>query len=291
MHTTILVTGATGTVGREVVKQLSMLDGDIRVRAGVHSIIKGENLKRLPGVEIVEMDFEDPDSLHAAFTHVDKVFLITPFAADQIQMAKTLVDEAREAGVKHIVKLSVIGADAEPGLALGRWHREIEKYIENSGFSYTFLRPTSFMQNYINYNADSIKKEGRFYGATGEGKVGWVDARDIAAVGVEALTNDDHIGKAYDITGGEALSNYEVAQLMGEVTGKPVNYVDVPDEAAKKGMTDHGVPGFMADAMIEVYREYRAGKSNETTDTVERVAGRKPHTMRQFLQDHKECFV
>ncbi|WP_276497860.1 SDR family oxidoreductase [Pontibacter litorisediminis] len=291
MHTTILVTGATGTVGREVVKQLSMLSGEIRVRAGVHSIIKGENLKRLPGVEIVEIDFEEPDSLHAAFTHVDKVFLITPFAADQIQMAKTLVDEAKKAGVRHIVKLSVIGADATPGLELGRWHREIEKYIEDSGIKYTFLRPTSFMQNYISYSADSIKHEGKFYGATGDGKVGYVDARDIAAVGVEALTKDEHIGKAYDITGGEALSNYEVAQLLGEVTGKRVDYIDVPDAAAKKGMTDHGVPDFMADAMIEVYREYREGKGSETTDTVERVAGRKPHTMRQFLQDHKDCFV
>ncbi|TPE44714.1 SDR family oxidoreductase [Pontibacter mangrovi] len=291
MHTTILVTGATGTVGREVVKQLSMVEGDLRVRAGVHSLIKGENLKRLPGVEIVEMDFEDPDSLHAAFTHVDKVFLITPFAADQIQMAKTLVDEAKKAGVKHIVKLSVLGADAGNGLELGRWHREIENYIEDSGIAYTFLRPTSFMQNYINYNADSIKKEGKFYGATGDGKVSYVDARDIAAVGVEALMGEEHIGKAYDITGGEALSNYEVAQLMGEATGKQVDYMDVPDAAAKKGMTDHGVPDFMADAMVELYREYREGKGEPTTDTVEKVTGQKPHTMRQFLQDHRDCFV
>ncbi|MCX2738611.1 SDR family oxidoreductase [Pontibacter anaerobius] len=291
MHTTILVTGATGTVGREVVKQLSMLEGDIRVRAGVHSIIKGENLKRLPGVEVVEMDFEDPESLHAAFTHADKVFLITPFAADQIQMSKTLVDEAKKAGVKHIVKLSVIGADVEPGLQLGRWHREIEKYVEDSGIRYTFLRPTSFMQNYINYNAESIKKEGRFYGATGDGKVSYVDARDIAAVGVEALMSDEHVGKSYDITGSEALSNYEVAKLMSEVTGKQVDYMDVPDAAAKKGMTDHGIPDWMADAMIEVYSLYRSGKGAETTDTVERVTGRKPHTMRQFLEDHKDCFV
>lgn len=160
MHTTILVTGATGTVGREVVKQLSMLDGDIRVRAGVHSVIKGENLKRLPDVEIVEMDFEEPESLHAAFTHADKVFMITPFAHDQVEMAKTLVDEAKKAGVKHIVKLSALGAEAEPGIQMGRWHREIEKYVENSGISYTFLRPASFMQNYINYNAESVEKEG-----------------------------------------------------------------------------------------------------------------------------------
>lgn len=291
MHTTILVTGATGTVGREVVKQLSMLDGDIRVRAGVHSVITGENLKRLPDVEIVEMDFEEPDSLHAAFTHADKVFMITPFAHDQVEMAKTLVDEAKRAGVKHIVKLSALGADAEPGIQLGRWHREIERYIEDSGISYTFLRPASFMQNYINYNAESIKKEGKLYAPTGDGKVSYVDARDIAAVGIEALTGNGHSGKAYDITGPEALSNYEVAHLMSEVTGKQIEFVDVPEPAAKKAMTDQGTPEWMADALLELYRIHSAGHSSKVTNTVEEIAGRKPHTMRQFLQDHKDCFV
>lgn len=291
MHTTILVTGATGTVGREVVKQLSMLDGDIRVRAGVHSIIKGENLKRLPGVEIVEMDFEDPDSLHAAFTHVDKVFLLTPFAPDQVQMAKILIDEAKKRGVKHIVKLSVIGADAEPGLQLGRWHREVEQLIEESGISYTFLRPISFMQNYVNYNAESIKEEGKFYGASGDGKMSLVDARDIAAVAVEVLTGEGHEGKAYDITGPEALSNYEVAQLLSEVTGKQVDYIDLTEAAIKQGMTGTGMPDTMANAMVELYTLQKEGKLTQTTDTVEKIVGRKPHTMRQFLQDHRDCFV
>lgn len=274
-----------------MVKQLSMLDGDIRVRAGVHSIIKGENLKRLPGVEIVEMDFEDPDSLHAAFTHVDKVFLLTPFTLDQVQMAKTLIDEARKAGVKHIVKLSVIGADAKPSLQLGQWHHEVEQYIEESGISYTFLRPISFMQNYVNYNADTIKEEGKFYGASGDGKMSLVDARDIAAVAVEVLTGEGHEGKAYDITGPEALSNYEVAQLLSEVTGKQVDYIDLTEAAIKQGMTSSGMPDTMANAMVELYTLQKEGKLTQTTDTVEKIVGRKPHTMRQFLQDHRDCFV
>ncbi len=274
-----------------MVKQLSMLDGDIRVRAGVHSVIKGENLKRLPDVEIVEMDFEEPESLHAAFTHADKVFMITPFAHDQVEMAKTLVDEAKKAGVKHIVKLSALGAEAEPGIQMGRWHREIEKYVENSGISYTFLRPASFMQNYINYNAESVEKEGKFYQPTGDGKVSYIDARDIAAVGIEALTSDGHAGKAYNLTGPEALSNYEVAQLMSEVTGKRVEFTDVPEPAAKKTMVDQGTPEWMADALLELYRVQRAGHASKVTGTVEEITGRKPHTMRQFLEDHKEAFA
>ncbi|MDX5438460.1 MAG: SDR family oxidoreductase [Pontibacter sp.] len=291
MHTTILVTGATGTVGREVVKQLSMHDGDIRVRAGVHSIIKGENLKRLPEVEIVEMDFEDRESLHAAFTHVDKVFMITPFVKDQVHMAKTLVDEARKAGVKHIVKLSAMGADSEPSIQLGRWHREIEKYIEDSGIAYTFLRPSSFMQNFVNYNAESIKRDGKIYMPTGNGKIGYIDVRDIAAVGVEALTGEGHEGKAYELTGPDAISNKEVAEILSEETGKKVEFVDVPADAARKSMIAQGTPEWMVDAMMELYSVYKSGNSGEVFDSVQAVTDKKPHTFRQFAHDYKECFV
>lgn len=291
MHTTILVTGATGTVGREVVKQLSMHESDLRVRAGVHSVIKGENLKRLPGVEIVEMDFEDQESLHAAFTHVDKVFLITPLVKDQVNMAKALVDEAKKAGVKHIVKLSAMGADSEPGIQLGRWHREIEKYIEDSGIAFTFLRPSSFMQNFVNFNAESIKHNGKLRLPTGKGKVGYIDVRDVAAVGVEALTGEGHEGQIYELTGPEAISNKEVADILSEVTGKEVEYMDVPEDSARKTMQEQNTPEWMANALMELYSVFKGGYSNQVFDTVQAVTDKKPHTFRQFAQDYKECFV
>ncbi len=290
MHTTILVTGATGTVGREVVKQLSMYDGDIRVRAGVHSVIKGENLKRLPDVEIVEIDFQDKESLHAAFTHIDKLFLITPMAEDQLEMAKTLVDEAKKTGVKHIVKLSAMGADMEPGIQLCRLHREIEKYIEDSGIKYTFLRPTSFMQNFVNYSADEIKNEGKIYQPTGDGKIGYVDARDVAAVGIEALMGNGHEGRIYELTGPEAISNSEVAQILSEVTGKRIEFIDITNDEARKAMTNQEMPGWMIDTMIELYEVYKSGNANQVFDTVQAVTNRKPHTFRQFAKDYKECF-
>ena len=290
MHNTILVTGATGTVGREVVIQLSIMD-DVRVRAGVHSIIKGENLKRLPDVEVVEMDFKDRDSLHAAFTHVDKVFLITPFSNDQVEMAKTLIDEARAAGVKHIVKLSVIKADAVPETMIGRWHREVEKYIEDSGIAYTFLRPSSFMQNFANYDAASIKNDGRFYHTTGNGQVSYIDVRDIAAVAVEALTGSGHEGKTYELTGPEALSNQEAAEIIGEATGSQVEFVDVPEEAARNSMLQQHMPEWMVDAMLELEQGYKQNRFSETTDTVEQLAGRPPHSFRHFAQDYRECFI
>lgn len=290
MQQTILVTGATGTVGREVIKQLSMVEG-VRVRAGVHSVIKGENLKRLPDVELVEIEFTDPESLHAAFTHADKLFLITPFTDNQVEMAKKLVDEAKEAGVKHIVKLSALGADEEPGLQLGRWHKEIEEYVVQSGIPFTFLRPASFMQNLVNYNSSTIKEANIFYMSSGDGRVGYIDSRDIAAVGVELLTGEGHEGMVYDLTGPEALSADDMAAVISEVTGKPVKYVDVPEENARETMQQENVPGWMIDTMMELHGYYKEGNGDYVTDTVEELIGRKPHTFRQFVQDYKACFI
>ncbi|MER2996188.1 SDR family oxidoreductase [Pontibacter populi] len=290
MQQTILVTGATGTVGREVVKQLSMLDG-IRVRAGVHSVIKGENLRRLPDVEVVEMEFTDPDSLHAAFTHADKVFLVTPFSEGQVEMAKKLIDEAKKRGVKHIVKLSAIGAGDENAIQLCRWHRDIEQYIEQSGIPYTFLRAASFMQNFENYSSPTIKSEGKIYMPTGDGKVAYIDARDIAAVAIAVLTNDGHENKIYDLTGPEAISVSEVADTISLVTGRQVDFVDVPEEDARKSMQQQQTPDWMINSLLELYGQHRAGKSAEVNSSVEELTGHKPHTFRQFVKEYKECFV
>ncbi|MFD2246078.1 SDR family oxidoreductase [Pontibacter ruber] len=289
MQETILVTGATGSVGREAIKQLSMQD--VKVRAGVHSIIKGENLKRLPGVDVVEMEFTNPDSLHAAFTHVDRVFLVTPFTEGEVEMAKILIDEAKKRGVKYIVRLSAMGADAEPGIQLGRWHREVEAYIEKSGIPYTFLRPAGFMQNLVNYNAGSIVEEGKFYSPVGQGKVGFIDTRDIAAVAVEVLTSERHEGLAYELTGPEALSHDEMASILSEVTGRQITFVDVPEEAARKAMAAQNMPDSIINAMLELYGIYKAGYSSRITDMVAQVTGRAPHTFRQFAHDYRECFI
>lgn len=289
MQTTILITGATGTVGREVVKELSVLGEDVRIRAGVHSVVKGENLKRLPGVELVEVEFDEPESLEAAFTHIDKLFLITPFTENQVAWCKTLVDKAKSSGVKHIVKLSALGAGSEPGITLGNWHREMEEYIEESGIPYTFLRPASFMQNFSNYSGESIKQQGKFYQPTGEGKAGYVDVNDIAKVAVQVLLTEGHENKIYTLTGPEALSNAEIAQILSEVTNNEVSFVDVPEDAARQVMVEQ-MPGWMADAMLELYALQRAGQASTVDDTIEIVTGDKPNTFRDFALTHKSAF-
>ncbi|MCC9165986.1 SDR family oxidoreductase [Pontibacter harenae] len=288
MEGTVLVTGAMGTVGHEVIKQLAVRDG--KVRAGVHSIIRGENLKRLPNVEVAEIDFKNPDSLHAAFTHIEKVFLLTPFTPDQVEMAKVLVDEAKRAGVKHIVRLSVMGADAEPGIQLGRWHREAEEYIKQSGIAYTFLRPTSFMQNIVHYHANSIREEGKFYSSLGDAKVSYIDVRDIASVAVEALKGDGHEGKTYDLTSDEALTYKEIAMILSQVTGKEIEYVDLPEDTVRQAMLSQGAPEWQTNCIQELNEMYKAGYGGVTTDTVKQITGSEPHTFREFAQDYQESF-
>ncbi|KAA9331192.1 SDR family oxidoreductase [Adhaeribacter soli] len=288
MQETILITGATGTVGNQIVKKLSNLN--VRVRAGVHSIIKGENLK-YPNVELCEIEFHRPESLKAAFTGVDRAFIITPLAADQVEMAKKLIDEAKSVGVKHVVRLSAAGAESENPIQLGRWHREVEDYLKASGLNYTILRPTSFMQNFVNFSGNTIRNENAIYMPLGEGKVSYIDVRDIAAVADCVLTSEAYYNQELNITGPEPISVQEIAQVLSEATGQPVKYIDVPEETAYQSMLQAQMPEWMARAMMELHQVAKAGHAGIVTDTVERVTGHKPYTFREFARQHAECFL
>lgn len=289
MQETILVTGATGIVGSEVIKALST--ENVKVRAGVHNIIKGERFKVFPNVDLVEIDFSRPESLTVAYTGVTKVFQITPFIADQVNVGKQLIDVAKRAGVKQIVKLSASGADAEPGIQLGREHREVEKYLEASGIPYVFLRPASFMQNFINYNRDTILNESKIYAPLGQGKVGYIDAHDIAAVAKVVLTQPDYTNQALELTGPEALSMPDIATALSEITGRTITYVDVSEKDARQEMSNMQMPNWMVDALIELNNINKAGFGATITDTVEKVTGQTPRTFRQFAQENSSCFV
>ena len=205
MSDTILVTGATGTVGSEVVKQLT--SSGHRVRAAIHTPTKAHKFKDNM-VDLVTLDYTRPETFADAFKDVDKLFLLTPISPNMGSNSSNLVNAAKQNAIKHIVKLSVMGADAEPGIIIGRLHRQEEKIIEGSGIPYNFLRPGAFMQNFVNYFGETIKNQNAFYFPAGEGKVSFVDVRDIASVAVVFLTRNDtkYENKAYGITGQEALS-------------------------------------------------------------------------------------
>lgn len=281
----ILVSGATGNVGREVSKGLFVRG--TAVRAAVRSKEKAQGL--LPnGVELVTMELARQDSMKQALDGVDTAILITPLNPNMVNMSLNFVEQAKNSGIKHIVKLSGMGAQME-AITMAKWHREVERAIENSGISFTFLRPNSFMQNYVNFFGDSIRTQGVFYLPLGDGKVSLVDTRDIAAVALEVLLNTDaHQGKAYDITGGEALSNYEIADIFSSVLNKTVQYVDVTETDARAAMQQSGMPDVVVQAMMELYAINKAGYTAEISPVVEKITGKRPIAFREFATNYSD---
>jgi uncharacterized protein YbjT (DUF2867 family) len=287
---TILITGATGTVGSEVVKQLSAKGENIIVKAAARSATDNtfENLNR---VQVVQLDYDKPYSLAVALKGVDKLFLLTPFQSNMVDLTSNLVSEAKKAKVKYIAKQSVMGADAEPGITPGRLHRQAEKIIEESGIPFTFLRPNFFMQNFVNYYSNLIRSQGAFYTPAGDAKVSFVDVRDIAAVAVKSLINDNQQkGRAYNITGGEALTYGQAAEILSKAVGKKINYVNVTDQDARKGMKDMSMDEWTIKSMIELFEITRAGYVSEISPIIEQVTGNKPITFSQFAKDYAGAF-
>ena len=293
----ILVTGATGTVGSEVVKQLALSSSSIDkkiIRAGVHSLNKVDKLKQYKLVEIVNMDYYKSETITTALQNIDKLFWLTPLTLNTTQISSNLVKEAQKTDIKHIVKLSVMGADFETATTIARLHRQEEKIIEESGIPYTFLRPVGFMQNFINFFGQTIKNQNAFYLPAGDGKVSFVDVRDIAAVAVKTLVANDndnqHIGKAYGITGDELLTYKQAAEILSKEVGKKINYVNISDDDARKAMKGIGIEDWLIDGMMELYSIIKDGHAEQITNTVEQILGKKPGSFSQFAKEYAEFF-
>ena len=297
---TILLTGATGTVGSEVVKQLlassSSSDHNL-IRAAVHSQNKSGNFKQYDNnaVETVNMDYNKPETIADALNKVDKLFLLTLPAPNIItDTFSSVVKEAKKAGIRYIVKQSEIGADMKADVTALRLHGQVEKIIEESGIPYTFLHPNEFMQNIINFHSHTIKSNNAFYFPRENAKISFVDVRDIAAVAVKTLTDDDgnddkHKGKAYTITGPEALSYYQVAEILSNATAKKIGYVNVSEDDARRAMKDMGWDDSRINNNLEVSDYFRKGHGSEVSSSVEEVTGNKPISFSQFAKDYAEA--
>lgn len=243
---------------------------------------------RAQGIDAVEFDYADRGSIADALKGVDQVFLVVATLPSQSELEKNVAEECKKAGVKHIVKLSVLDCDKQDYI-FGRWHRAGERAIEAEGLAHTFLRPTGFMQNFVNYSASTIKGEGAIY-APGELPHSAVDVRDIAAVAVKVLTESGHEGKSYDLTGPAVLTNSEAAKTIGDAIGKPVKFVQIPWEAFRQGALDAGMPEFYVEALVDLDRHYADGKATRVSDDIQRVTGRKPHSFADFVRDNVEAF-
>jgi len=278
-------------VGSQVVKQLSSLNGNIR--AAVQLKNRAGELKNTRA-RIVEMDFNRPETIRMAFEGVQKLFLLTPFVPNMVEISTNLVDEAKNAKVKHIVKQSVMGADLEADVGAMRLHLQAEKIIEKSGIPYTFLRPNEFMQNFVNFHSPSIKSNKAFYSPREDAKVSFVDVRDIAAVAVKALTDngsdDKHNNKTYLITGPEALSYYQAAEILSNTIDKKISYVNVSDEEARGAMKETGMNDWLINTISELSDYFRKGYASQVSSAVEEITGKKPISFSQFAKDYAEAF-
>lgn len=278
----ILITGASGNVGKEVLQQIAQTG--VKVRAAFQSISKAAAPS---GVESVTVDYNQPDTLQAALNGVDRVFLVGPPTAELPALERKAIDAIKQSDARQVVKLSAMGGREA---IFPRQHAQSEDYIQSSGVPYTFLRPNGFMQNIVNYNAATINTQNAFYGSEGEGRVSYIDLRDVAAVAVKALTEDGHVGKAYTLTGPEALTNTEIAQILSNELGREIRFVNLPPAELKQALLTAGVPDWNVDALLDLQRLYREGKSKTVTDDVEQILRRKPINFAQFSRDYKYVF-
>lgn len=275
----ILITGASGNVGREVVKQA--LAVGLKIRATFQSPAVAAQAPA--GLEGVIMDYAKPETIRPALDGVEKIFLVGPPVRDLPAFEANFVKEARAAGRQHVVKVSALGG-RESMFPSG--HRDSEENIEASGLPYTFLRPNGFMQNLVNYNAGTIRSQNAFYGCQGNGAVSLVDIRDIAAAAVIVLAATGHEGKSYALTGSETLTNEHIAGKLSGIVGHKISYVDLPPTELKKVLLSAGMLEWSADALVDLQCLYREGKAGMVTDDVERLTGRKPITFDQFARDY-----
>ena len=293
MVETILVTGATGNVGSEVIKQLSSVTRDVNIKAAIHSVENAKKVRDDNKVEAVKIDYNKPEILAAAFKDTDKLFLLTHDSPKSAEHTSNLVSEAKKAGIRHIVKQSIMGADFKADVGIMRLHSQAEKIIEESGIPYTFLRPNEFMQNFINFHSPSIKSNNTFYLPLEDAKVSLVDVRDIAAVAVKSLTengNNKHNNKTYLITGPEALSYHQMAEILSNATGKKISYVNISEEEARAAMKEIGMDDWLINTISELYDYFRKGYASQVFSAVEEVTGKKPISFSQFAKDYAETF-
>jgi uncharacterized protein YbjT (DUF2867 family) len=283
----ILVTGATGLNGSTAIREFVRRREP--VRALVRSAAKAASGGAPANVEVVEGDMLRPETLGAALDGVDRVLMIS--AADD-QLAETqqsFIDAAKQADVRRIVKFSGRGASLETPFRFNRMHAEVERYLEQSGLEWTHLRPSQFMQTYFR-EAPTIASEGVFYLPLEDARLAPVDVDDIAKAAFALLHGGGHGGKAYEMTGPEALTMDEVAERLSTVLGKPIRYVNVAPDEKRRTLLSAGIPPAFADAMDELFRERRKGAESAVDLSTHETLGLRPTTFEEFARRNAAVF-
>ncbi|WP_018153135.1 NmrA family NAD(P)-binding protein [Leeia oryzae] len=278
MSNTILITGASGTIGRELTTVLKARH--------VQLVIGSSSGKTVAGLETRRTDFSDPDGLIQAFQGIDTLFLLLPLQSNMLELARNAVTAAKAAGVRHIVRSSGAGADPSSPFAIAKVQGEIDQLVINSGIAYTLTRPNNFMQNYVNFYGGMLRS-GALYLAQGDGAISLIDARDIAAANAAILLDPaSHAGKHYTLTGAQALTNTEVAAQVGAATGKSIQYVAVSDNAAESAMRDIGMDTWSIEIMTSLNQIITAGYAAAVSDDLSRLIQQPARSFQAFVSEH-----
>ncbi len=274
----ILITGASGSVGKAVLQEASRKES--KVRAMYRS--KEEAAKAPSGSEAVLADYANKQSLRDALDGVTSVYVVCSPIPQLVELESNVLDACKEFGVEHVVLSSAMGA-GDYGKSFPSWHRKVEDKLKETGMSYTILRPNGFLQNIVAYSAPSIRAQGAFYAAMGDAKVSYLDVGDIAVVAAKALKGGVHAGKTYELNGPEAISNQELAKRISKVAGRTVNYVDIPESAQREAMIGLGMPEWQVTALLELQQYYKQGGGAKTDGLLQALIERDPVTLDQYL--------
>jgi uncharacterized protein YbjT (DUF2867 family) len=283
----ILVTGATGIAGSEVVRA-GRARGE-RVRVFVRDPQKVREMLG-DGVELAVGDFADPPTVRAALEGVDAVVLSCADDPRRVAWETRAIDAAAAAGVRRIVKLSAVGAAPESPVAFWDWHDRVERHLIASDVPSVILRSSFYMTNVL-AAAEQVAAERRLCAPAAGARIAMIDPRDVGAAAAAVLSTPGHDGRTYVLTGPEAITYGQVAAALSAATGGAVEFIAVPDEDAKQGLVGAGLPDFVAGQVVNVFAMARRGAAEQVTDTVASLTGRPPRDIASFARDHARLFT
>ena len=276
----VLVVGASGTVGSELSRLLE--EQGYSVRATTSKPVKEDSSS------LVHLNLATGEGITKAFESVDKAFFLSPPGyANQYAMLSPLIQEAKRRGLKKVVLMTAMGANASEDTPFRRAEIELEK----SGLAYNIIRPNWFMQNFNTFWIQGIREQGKILLPAGNAKVSFIDARDIASVAAKLLTTDEFNNKDFDLTGPESVDHAQVAAAISKVTGKTITYQEIKPEELKAGLLAAGLPKDYTDFLLLIMGFLREGYSARTTDNVKAITGKAPRTLAAYAQDYKASWV
>ena len=288
----IVVTGATGQAGSEVVRALAAR-GE-RVRAFVRD--PGPARPKLgANVELAVGDLADPRSVRAALDGAGTLFLSCADDPRRVGWETSAIDAAVAAGVRRVVKLSAVGAAPGSPVAFWDWHGRVEEHLRASGTGWVILRSSWYMSNLL-AAAAQVAAEGRLYAPAGQARIAMIDPRDVGAAAAEVLlspglASPGHEGRTYLVTGPEAITFSQVAAGLSAAVGHRIEFTDIPGEAAEQAMIAGGMPAFVAGQIVRIFAQLRQGADRRVTATVQALTGNAPRDVAAFARDHARLFA